>query len=81
MKPLTSMPIVATNGIHGALKGRGIAGSVTLRIQTAPETMMNANRVPMLTRSARNHRGAKAAAAATTTPTMIVEIQGVLNRG
>ena len=28
-------------------------------IQTAPETMMNANRVPMLTRSARNASGAK----------------------
>ena len=58
-----------------------MSGSVLRKIHTAAETMMNANRVPMLTRSASKPRGASAAAAATPTPTTIVDFQGVLNRG
>ena len=40
-----------------------------------------ANNVPMLTRSARKPKGARAAAAATTTPTTMVPSHGVLKRG
>ncbi len=68
MPPLTRMPMVETRGISGARNGRGHPGSVTRMIQTAAETTTNANRVPMLTRSARNSSGASAAAAATTDP-------------
>ena len=75
------MPAVETTGSQGTRNGRVVPGSVIRRIQTAPETITKANRVPILTSSARNPKGASAAAAATTTPTMMVDFQGVLNRG
>ena len=81
MPPLTRMPMVETKRNPGARKGRGASGSVMRRIHTAAETTTKANKVPMLTRSARKPKGARAAAAATTTPTRMVDFQGVLNRG
>src|SRR4029079_8464999 len=79
--PLTSTPMIETNGANGVRNGRATAGSVLLRIQTAAETITNANSVPMLTRSARKLSGARAPPTATTRPTRIVDFQGVLKRG
>ena len=52
--------MIETKGANGTRKGRGTAGSLIRRIQTAAETITNAKRVPMLTRSARNPSGASA---------------------
>ncbi len=50
-------------------------------ISTAPQTIMNASRVPILTSSARMFRGSKAASVPTNTPVRMVDFQGVRNRG
>src|ERR1035438_3367563 len=77
----TSTPMMGTNGTHGVLKGRGRSGSRTRRIHTPAQTIVKANRVPMLVSSARIEIGSAAASVATQSPTTMVEIHGVRKRG
>src|ERR1035437_2591706 len=77
----TSTPMMGTNGTHGVLNGRGRSGSRTRRIHTPAQTIVKANRVPMLVSSASVETGNDAASVATQIPTRIVEMYGVRNFG
>ena len=55
------IPAIGTKGTHGALKGRGVLGSL-LRITITPiQTNTNANKVPIETISPTIFTGTKAA--------------------
>src|SRR2546426_4827637 len=74
-------PIGATNHTQGVLNRRGNLGSRTRRTKTPADTMMKADKVPMLQRFPASSTVNTAPKKATTTPVTMVMTQGVLNRG
>src|SRR6516164_6229143 len=74
------IPKIGTKGTRGVLKGRGISGRLRRRIHTPAQTITNASRVPIFTRTARSPIGISEANAATQIPTTSEEIHGVRNR-
>jgi hypothetical protein len=66
-----------TTGTHGVRNARGRSGRVRRSTSTPSDTSTNANRVPMLTMSARVDSGTKVAMTATTSPVMSEITQGV----
>lgn len=75
------MPRVATTGSAGTLKFRGKFGSFFLKIQTARQTMVNANKVPKLVISESLLMGSSDATIATTIPMAKRFFVGVLRTG
>ena len=75
------IPRIGMSGTRGALKGRFASGFVRRITKTAPQTITNANRVPMLVISARILSGMNPAIAATKRPVKIVDFHGVRNFG
>lgn len=55
------MPKIGTNGTSGVLKFLFKLGSLTRRIQTAAQTKINANKVPILVKSPATEPGTNAA--------------------
>src|SRR5947209_3254733 len=76
-----TMPRMGTRGTIGVLNGLGRFGSRRRSTQMPAHTITNANRVPMLTISSSTLMGNDAASAATNTPTVMDDIQGVRNFG
>src|SRR4029453_14895445 len=72
---------IGTSGTAGVRKARGRAGGGGRSTMTPIETSTKANRVPMLTTSARVVSGTKVAMRATTAPVMSEITQGVRKRG
>jgi hypothetical protein len=70
-----------TTGTHGVRNARRRSGRVRRSTTTPMDTSTNANRVPMLTMSARVDSGTKAATAATTSPVISEISHGVPKRG
>jgi hypothetical protein len=68
---------IGTSGTAGVRKARGSSGWVRRSTSTPMDTSTKANRVPMLTMSARVDRGTKVAIRATTTPVTSEITQGV----
>src|SRR2546422_10207140 len=75
------IPRIGTSGTSGARKGRFALGLVLRITITAPQTITNANKVPMLVISARMLSGMNPAIDATKRPVRIVDFQGVRNFG
>src|SRR3984893_3855662 len=75
------MPKIGTSGTKGARNGRLALGFVLRMTITAPQTITNANKVPMLVISARMLNGMNPANDATNRPVRIVDFQGVRKRG
>src|ERR1700682_228206 len=75
------MPRIGTSGTKGARNGRLALGFVLRMTMTAPQTITNANKVPMLVISAKMLSGIKPAIEATKRPVRIVDFQGVRNFG
>src|SRR2546423_4722199 len=75
------IPRIGTTGTNGARNGRLALGLVLRITNTAPQTITNANNVPMLVISARIPSGRNPAIAATNSPVRIVDFQGVRNFG
>src|SRR5436190_21522183 len=76
-----AMPRIGTSGTSGARNGRFALGFVLRMTITAPQTITNANRVPMLVISARMLSGMKPAIDATNSPVRIVDFHGVRHFG
>ena len=74
-----TIPAIGTNGKRGALNGLSALGCVFLIIKTAEQTITNANKVPMLTSSAKILSGRKLARIATKIPVRMVDFHGVRN--
>src|SRR4029453_10087880 len=72
---------IGTSGTAGVRKALGRSGWVRRSTITPIDTSTKANRVPMLTMSARVDRGTKVAMRATTTPAISEITQGVPYRG
>jgi hypothetical protein len=68
---------IGISGTAGVRKARGRSGWVRRSTTTPIDTSTKANRVPMLTMSARVERGTKVAMRATTAPVMSEITQGV----
>src|SRR5713101_9838006 len=75
------IPSIGTSGTRGARKGRFALGFVLRITSTAPQTITNANNVPMLVISARILSGINPAIEATKRPVRMVDFQGVRNLG
>src|SRR5207244_12572324 len=73
------IPRIGTRGTKGARNGRLAFGFVLRMTITAPQTITNANKVPMLVISARMLSGINPAIEATNRPVRIVDFQGVRN--
>src|SRR5437879_4847323 len=76
-----AMPRIGTSGTNGARNGRLAFGFVLRMTITAPQTITNANKVPMLVISARMLSGINPAIEATKRPVRIVDFHGVRNFG
>src|SRR5918998_727949 len=72
---------IGSTGMNGVRNGRGRSGSASRRSSTPIDTRMNANSVPMLTRSASVSIEVSPARIATSTVMMIVSRYGVPKRG
>ena len=77
---LTRMPSGPTTQISGVRNGRSAPGRCTRSSITAAQTMMKANRVPMLTISSSLVIGVTAATMAMIPPVNMVDRCGVRNR-
>src|SRR5229473_935995 len=75
------IPRIGTSGTNGARNGRLALGFVFRITSTAPQTITNANNVPMLVISAKILNGMNPAIEATKRPVRRVDVQGVRNLG
>lgn len=75
------IPRIGNQGQKGTLKGRGLSGSVFLKIKTAIQIIMKEANVPKLHNSAEIVKSINKAHITTTAPVTQVKICGVLNFG
>src|SRR5260370_10187963 len=73
------IPRIGTSGTNGARNGRFAFGFVLRMTNTAPQTITNANNVPMLVISARILSGISPAIEATKRPVRMGDFQSVLD--
>src|SRR5216683_5362998 len=76
-----STPMIGTNGTHGQRNGRSAFGYFLRMINTAAQTITNANSVPMFVSRSSASIGSKPAMTTTPEPMRMVAFQGVRNFG
>src|ERR1700693_2427571 len=76
-----AIPSTGTKGTRGHRNGRDASGFVFLMIRTAPQTIVNANNVPILVKLSSASIGSNAVMIPTNSPMAIVLFQGVRKVG